>query len=130
MKAIASRQNLIQTTMKKHSIILATSITLFSSIFFSSCKEKAPIDKKKMTEMVAEYYMLDGVSKHELREDRSLDMNLIYIDFLHKYGVTAAEFDSSVSFYAKNPIELKEIYEGAIKIVNKRLDAVNKDLGQ
>lgn len=116
--------------MKKNSIILATSLALFSSCFFSSCKEKAPIEKKKMTQMVADYYMLDGVSKHELREVKNLDMNLVYVDFLHQHGVTAAEFDSAVSYYSKNPIEFKEIYEGAIKIINKKLDVLNKELEQ
>lgn len=116
--------------MKRNSIILATLLALFTSCFFSSCKEKAPIDKKKMTQMVADYYMLDCASKHELREIKSLDMNLVYVDFLHSHGVTAAEFDSAVSYYAQRPLEFKEIYEGAIKIVNKKLDVLNKELEQ
>lgn len=114
--------------MKKINIILATVIVLITISFFSSCKEKAPIDKKKMTEMVAEYYMLDGASKHELREVKNLDMNLVYVDFLNKHGVTAAEFDSAVSYYARRPLEFKEIYEGAIKIVNKNLEEINRKL--
>ncbi len=81
-----------------------------------------------MTEMVADYYMLDGTSKHELREVKDLDMNLVYVDFLNKHGVTAAVFDSAVSYYAKHPLEFKEIYEGAIKIVNKKLEVLNKEL--
>ncbi len=116
--------------MKKNSIILATVLALLTTCILSSCKEEAPIDKKKMTEMVAEYYMLEGVSKHELREVRNLDMNLVYVDFLNKHGVTAAVFDSAVSYYAKRPLEFKEIYEGAIKIVNKKLDVLNKELEQ
>ena len=116
--------------MKRNSIILATLLALFTSCFFSACKEKSPIDKKKMTQIVADYYMLDGVSKHELREVKNLDMNLVYADFLNQHGVTAAEFDSAVSFYAKNPLELKQIYEGAIKIINKKLDVLNKELEQ
>lgn len=80
--------------------------------------------------MVAEYYILDAVSKHELREVKSLDMNLVYVDFLNKHEVTAAEFDSAVSYYAKRPLEFKEIYEGAIKIVNKKLKAVTQQLDE
>lgn len=114
--------------MKKNSIILATLLALFTSAFFSSCKEKAPIEKKKMTQMVADYYMLDGASKHELREIKDLDMNLVYKDFLDKHGVTAAQFDSAVAFYSHNPTEFKQIYEGAIKIVNKKLEVLNKEL--
>ena len=94
------------------------------------CKEKAPIDKKKMTQMVAEYYILDAVSKHELREVKSLDMNLVYVDFLNKHEVTAAEFDSAVSYYARRPLEFKEIYEDAIKIVNKKLKTINQQLDE
>lgn len=109
---------------------MATVLALLTTCILSSCKEKAPIDKKKMTEMVAEYYMLEGVSKHELREVRNLDMNLVYVDFLNKHGVTAAVFDSAVSYYAKRPLEFKEIYEEAIKIVNKKLDVLNKELEQ
>lgn len=107
---------------------MATLLALISSCFLSSCDEEAPIDKEKMTQMVADYYMLDGVSKYELREIKNLDMNLVYVDFLNKYGVTAAEFDSTISFYSKHPNELKEIYEGAIKILNKKLDVLNKQL--
>lgn len=114
--------------MKKNSFILATLLALFTLCIFSSCKEEAPIDKKKMTEMVADYYMLEGTSKHELREVKNLDMNLVYVDFLNKHGVTAAVFDSAVSYYAKRPLEFKEIYEGAIKIVNKKLEVLNKEL--
>jgi len=113
--------------MKKINI-LATVIALFATCIFSSCKEKAPIDKMKMTQMVAEYYMLDAVSKHELREVKDLDMNLVYVDFLNKHGVTAAEFDSAVTYYAKRPLEFKSIYEGAIKIINKKLETINKEL--
>ena len=114
--------------MKKINIILATVIALFTTCILSSCKEEAPIDKKKMTQMVADYYMLDGVSKHELREVRDLDMNLVYVDFLNKHGVTAAVFDSAVSYYSRRPLEFKEIYEGAIKIVNKKLEVLNKEI--
>lgn len=116
--------------MRKYSIILATSLAFFTSCFFSSCKEKAPIERKKMAQMVADYYMLDGVSKHELREIKNLDMNLIYVDFLHTHGVTAAEFDSAISYYGKYPMDFKDVYEDAIKIVQKRLDALNKELEQ
>ena len=114
--------------MKKNSIILATLLALFTLCIFSSCKEKAPIEKKKMSQIVADYYMLDGTSKHELREVKNLDMNLVYVDFLNKHGVTAAVFDSAVSYYAKRPLEFKEIYEDAIKIVNKKLEVLNKEL--
>lgn len=116
--------------MKKTNIILASLLAIFTSCILSSCKEKAPIAKKKMTEMVAEYYILDAVSKHELREVKSLDMNLVYVDFLNKHGVTAAEFDSAVSYYSRRPLEFKEIYEGAIKIVNKKLKAINQQLDE
>lgn len=115
--------------MKKINI-WATVIALFAICIFSSCKEKAPIDKKKMTQMVAEYYILDAVSKHELREVKSLDMNLVYVDFLNKHEVTAAEFDSAVSYYARRPLEFKEIYEDAIKIVNKKLKTINQQLDE
>lgn len=114
--------------MKKNSIILATLFAIIASCFFSSCKEKAPIEKKKMTQIVADYYMLEAASKHEIREIKKTDMNLYYADLLHHYDVTAAEFDSAVAFYSARPLEFKEIYEGAIKIVNKKLDTLNKEL--
>ena len=116
--------------MKKINIILATVIALLTISFFSSCKEKAPIEKQKMTEMVAEYYLLDCASRHELREVKNLDMNLVYVDFLNKHGVTAAEFDSAVAYYARRPLEFKEIYEGAVKIANKNLEEINRKYGE
>lgn len=107
---------------------MATLLAFASCCLFSSCEEKAPISKKKMTEMVAEYYMLDGVSKHEIREVKNTDINLMYVDFLKTHGVTAAEFDSAVAYYSRRPLEFKEIYDGAIKIVNKKLDEINEEL--
>lgn len=116
--------------MKRYSIIFATSLAIFTTCFFSSCKEKAPIEREKMTQIIADYYILEAAAKHEMREIKTTDMNLYYADLLKHYEVTAAEFDSSISFYSARPIEFKEIYEDAIKIVNKKLDDLNKELAQ
>lgn len=111
--------------MKRYSIVLA--ILLCS---FSSCKEKAPIEKNKMVDMVADYYLLEAASRHEIREIKSTDMNVYYADFLKSYGVTAAEFDSAVSYYSAHPLEFEEIYAKAIKKINAKQDELDKQLNQ
>lgn len=113
--------------MKANSIIAVFLVVLPVLI---SCKPKVPsayIQPDKMEDILYDYYIADGmaVNENEQSEDNAYNNFLYKLAVLKKYGVSSAEFDSSLVYYARHADRLHEIYEN----IDKRLSNAAVGLG-
>lgn len=104
-------------------------ILLFTLILFSivACQKtpKNVLSQEKLTQVLVDMELLEGsmdvsgIAKQECKK-----RNFYYNSVYEKNGVTAAQLDSSLTFYAKKPDKLEKIYTE----VNKRLKKLKDDL--
>ena len=95
-------------------------------ILMTSCENKMPsyvISQNKMENVLYDYHLAKALS---LQSKNPIENERLYTDaVLKKYGITKADFDSSMVWYARNTETLFEIY----KKVNSRYEAMSKSLG-
>lgn len=98
-------------------------ITLFLIIPFilGSCdigKPSGVLSEDKMEDVLLEYYKAKSISENSSYGSTS-PKGALYIEYVfRKYGITRAEFDSSLMWYSHNSLRLAEIYDR----VSKRLE--------
>lgn len=95
-----------------------------------SCKPKVPsayIQPDKMEDILYDYYIADGMAANESEQsDEQVYNNGLYkLAALKKHGVSPAEFDSSLLYYARHADRLHDIYEN----IGKRLSNAAVGLG-
>ncbi|MCQ2234942.1 MAG: DUF4296 domain-containing protein [Paludibacteraceae bacterium] len=97
----------------KHKILIL--IAFFSaSIAMSSCKPdvgKPELSKDKMVRLLIDVHLAQAyASRSSMTNTSEIDHNQLYRSVLDKHGVTEAQFDSSVAWYARNANDYKAIY--------------------
>jgi hypothetical protein len=80
------------------------------------------IPEKKLVYLLADLHLADaiGADKRFLNNTYLLDSASLYGSVLKKYGVTRAQFDSTMSYYSKRPVELEKIYNSVITQMDRR----------
>lgn len=98
------------------------------SLFLLGCEVRIPSDvisQGKMTDLLYDYHQAqqaaDALGKENMEEERYVLIQKVF----QKYGVTEAEFDSSMVWYAGNSMYLTQIYER----IDERLKRDMKALG-
>lgn len=91
-------------------------VTLFSVLLLlsvSSCVKKVPSDvisQEKMEAILYDYHLARALG-NELSPSLNYKQKL-YEDYVfQKHGITAAEFDSSLSWYMRHTARLEEVYK-------------------
>lgn len=105
--------------MKKNCIIVLCFVTLVALL---SCKPRVPsgyIQPGDMENILYDYYIADGMANCEDgdAQEQAYNNGLYKLAVLKKHGVTQAEFDSSLVYYARHADRLHSIYEN----IEKRL---------
>lgn len=112
------------------------SLVIFSLLFLLSCNEdptkvkgSSPIDKETFTQILAEIHIVDAITNqpryfNSFKKNDSIDL---FSPVFEKYGVTQAEFDSTVSYFTKKPGEYLEIYDNVIQNLNYRKDTLENN---
>ena len=79
------------------------------------------IPERKMAPVLVDIHIADeiGASRYSLDSDIVLDSAKIYGWVFRKHGITKAEFDSSMSYYAEKADVLKKIYNRVIASISK-----------
>jgi hypothetical protein len=119
------RKNLLILNNKHIAITIFILTVLFLTV---SCSRKPDgvLNKSEMTNFLVDLHKLDGtlaVKGLGSAQDRE---NLYYYNaLLTKYGITEAQFDSSLAWYSKDPKTFEKIY---IKVTDKlnKLDSLQK----
>jgi len=85
-------------------------------------RPKNVLSKKEMVEVLTEYHLLHGTLQVS-NKYYTPESNLYFQSLLQKHGITQAEFDSSMVWYAKNPKKFERIYaEVQLRLNNLRED--------
>lgn len=86
-------------------------------LLFSSCDGRPSdvLNKSKMTKVLVDMHKTDAyMSQTYYNYNNNPQKDFYYNYILKKYGITKAQFDSSLVWYTKNPREFSEIYDDVI----------------
>lgn len=93
---------------------------LFSVLFLffiSSCSKRPDgvLSQRKMKAVLTDMHVLDGVFEAKGMQGNERETVYYYNALLQKYGITKADFDSSLVYYTKNPKRFERIYVGVME---------------
>lgn len=103
-------------------------LVLAPAVFLAACDGTPSyvISKSEMAAVMADMHVADAVvslNSQAYRSDSS--RMLLRQSVLERHGVTAAEFDTSLYWYGRNLDKYADVYDRAVKILEKR----SSDLG-
>lgn len=101
-------------------------ILLFIAVFFFSCKPQVPskyLQPDEMEDILFDYHIAMGMISENDSDDS--EKHLYTQSVFKKYGITEAEFDSSLVYYTRHSDRFLAIYED----LSKRLDDEAVSLG-
>ncbi|MFT7099720.1 MAG: hypothetical protein ACJA19_000218 [Bacteroidia bacterium] len=109
-----------------HSFV--TKVTLVWFILFCfACgldkTEKLPegvLSRKRMVLVISDLQLLDAAQKSVTKDSKTQERmrDTSYTIVFNKYSTTAAQFDSSLRTYARNPLLLSEVMEDVAQNIN------------
>lgn len=91
---------------------------------FSGCKEEGVIDRKDMSAIIAEMFLVDQVLEGDNELRLQADSMLVYPAVMAKYGHTLEDFELSMKYYMNEG----ESYNDILKDARERLKKREKDL--
>jgi hypothetical protein len=97
-------------------------------LLFAACgRPKGVVSQDDMVNVLTDLHKLDGslTAKGLMYNDADI-RNEYYASVLKKYGITKAEFDSSLVWYSKNPKTFDRIYDKVILQLTDLQKDVNK----
>ena len=119
-------------TMKKANIVLLTIVMLI----FSACRhERVPdnvIDTATLRAFLVEAHLIEGYQERTNRDNRdTINANIAaaYSTLYDKYGITAADYDSSIVYYMRTPRILEEVYARVVSDLKGLRDEISGDEG-
>ncbi|MFM2268278.1 MAG: hypothetical protein RL757_1719 [Bacteroidota bacterium] len=101
MKIVASRLALI---------FFLSSVLLFSNCGSSDSAENIPLSDEKLIAALVDVQLAEAIPDGEIPEIRDSMMRVYYPQIFEKHGISAVDFDSSMSHLAKQPRRLEEIH--------------------
>lgn len=118
--------------MKK---IIAKALILIFCLLIScdrNIKSEPPenlINKEKIIPVIIDIHIADGLVFRADVPSKSLKLfsDSVHNSVLSKYGITRADFDSSISYYMKETEAFEKMYETVIIELSKMESEINKD---
>ena len=86
-------------------------------LFLAACdgRPSGVLSQDKMANVLTEMHKTDAsLAQKDLLYGRYSDKVPYYKFILKKYGITQAEFDSSLVWYTKNPIRFERVYDNVL----------------
>lgn len=98
--------------MKRNRIVFASTFVFLLLVLGTACKKDLGLVSEETMELVmADFYMLEGtfeVKRIPLGDSLKTDA---YNSILNKYGITKADYDSSLVYYANDVKKLHEMHD-------------------
>lgn len=91
-------------------------ISLLLIIF--SCKPQVPgkyLQPDEFEDILYDYHLADAMVNNDGSDEKKYEVTLYRQAVLKKYGITQAEFDSSLVYYVRHADRLHKIYENLSK---------------
>jgi hypothetical protein len=106
-----------------------TALILLLAVIVLSCNRTSRhyiIPQKKFVNVLVDIHLADGMAETNMRHDEGylLDSASLYGSVFNKYGVTRAEFDSTMSYYSEHPDDFQKLYNK----VTAKLKRIEDDL--
>lgn len=107
--------------MKKHShIIITLSVCLLAAVSGCGRKDmpKGVMDSVTMVGFLTEAYQIEGYNSVVIGsnpDSLGYRLNAAYDSLFKKYGITPADYDSSVAYYVRRPNEFEAIYKQVVQ---------------
>jgi hypothetical protein len=98
-------------------------------ILLAACnsRPKGVLSQHDMINVLTDLHKLDGSMNAKGLPYNQFDLkNEYYISVLQKYGITQAEFDSSLVWYSKNPKNFDKIYDKVLEQLTDLQNDINK----
>ena len=105
------------------------SILFCVTIFLMSCAAKhddevvipeSILSQEQMITILTDAYLGEGASSINVKNVTGQEIDSVYLfNPLKENNCSKSTFDSSISFYTKNPILFKHIYDEVLKKLNK-----------
>ncbi len=122
-------REVITAIMKMISRVWCMFAGVVSTMLIVSCKPQVPseyIQPDEMEDILYDYHLVQSIANQETETgSSSFNKHLLYLAVLKKYGVTEAEFDSSLVYYYTHAKTFNEIYSK----VESRMEAEAVRLG-
>lgn len=98
-----------------------TALAICMLLLFASCRQQqAPqgvVDTATFAKFLTEAYIVQSYDNIVVSRNRDSLQHLTaaaYDSIYHKYGITRADYDSTVAYYLRHPKEYEEIYARVI----------------
>jgi Domain of unknown function (DUF4296) len=99
-------------------------ILLVSSIVFvASCsrkEDKFPIPKDKLYQVLCDVHLSEASVESESLKMKDSVTKVYYEQIFQKHGITAEDFDSSMSMMSNDPVLMNKIYKEVVKQLSER----------
>lgn len=103
-------------------------VLVFVIFAIGACKNQPIIPEKDMVSILAKIQLIDASVQHNKYRSKFFDKDTIdyYSSTIKSFGYSQAQFDSSLSYYARNPKILDAIYDKVILELSKMETNVSK----
>ena len=114
--------------LKKSNLLFLLIVACVLSIFVESCdssRSGGVLSSKKMENLLVDMHVLEGSLRATGNYYDSGEESLqYYATLFDKYGITQADFDSSLVWYTKHPKKFERIYQNVVA----RVDSLSNDI--
>lgn len=96
-------------------------IALLLTIAMFSCKPSMPdkyLKPSEMADILFDYHLAEGM-QNVLQNNDSIAMRAYELSILNKYGVSKADFDSSLVYYTRHTAMLEKVYDDVTERLNR-----------
>lgn len=103
------------------------SVVLLAAFLAVGCKPRIPgkyLSKGKMEDILYDYHLAESMSSIAENYDDTLRVRVYKLSVLQKYGVSEADFDSSMVYYIRHAEHLRDIYDHLSKRLSDEALAV------
>ncbi len=108
-------------------------LVLLLVVSFASCRPRIPsgiLSESQMEDILYDYHLAQGAAEQENDADVEKKRYLYVQAVFSKHGVTEAEFDSSMVWYASHSSRLQKVYERLSERYNNELSSLGVGLSE
>ncbi len=111
----------------KHLLFIIILLSLGGCSRFKDPKPADLIPQEKMIQVLADIHVADALVEHRSGTQNNLPLtSALYARIYHNYGITAAQYKSSYSYYEAHPVQMDRMYEQVITELSKKEALLNK----
>ena len=97
------------------------------AVLMTACRPSNVLDEATMENLLHDMHRIEGILYEEgYSIDKTDEIAAYYSVLLSKYGVTQAQFDSSLVWYTDHPTRFDKIYPRILERLQAEREAINQ----